>query len=70
MIRSNIKIEFLTADKRDLKFQKRITDDMGFKLHLVSEERIRFIEKMALKMLYIWVTGFLMLRYLKKQNTE
>ena len=47
MIRSNIKIEFLTADKRGFEIsKKRITDDMGFKLHLVSEkERIRFIEK-------------------------
>ncbi len=47
MIINDLKIEFLTADKRGFPIsKKRITDDMGFKLHLVSEEeRIGFIEK-------------------------
>ena len=47
IIKKNIKIEFLTADKRGFSIsKKRITDDMGYKIHLVSEEkRLKFIEK-------------------------
>lgn len=47
MIKNDIRIEFLTADQRGLLIsKKRISKDLGFKIHLVSEEkRLNFIEK-------------------------
>ena len=47
MIKNEIRIEFLTADHRGfLISKKRISDDLGFKIHFVAEEkRLNFIEK-------------------------
>ena len=47
MIKNDIRIEFLTADHRGfLISKKRISEDLGFKIHLVTEEkRLNFIEK-------------------------
>jgi len=47
LIKSLINIEFLTADRKGLLIsKKRISDDMGFKLHLVDErERLKFINE-------------------------
>jgi len=47
IIKNDIRIEFLTADHRGfLISKKRISEDLGFKIHLVTEEkRLNFIEK-------------------------
>lgn len=47
LIRKKFKIEFLTADKRGFSIsKKRIYTDLGYKIHLVSEEnRLAFLKK-------------------------
>jgi len=47
LLKNKIDIEFITADYRGfLISKKRISEDLGFKIHLVSEEkRLNFIEK-------------------------
>jgi len=47
LIKDNVKIKFITADKRGFPItKKRIVDDMGFELELVSEnDRFRYIKE-------------------------
>lgn len=47
LIKDKIKIRFITADKRGYEItKKRIVDDMGFKLELVSEvDRYNYLRK-------------------------
>jgi 3-deoxy-D-manno-octulosonate 8-phosphate phosphatase (KDO 8-P phosphatase) len=47
LIRQKFEIEFLTADKRGFSIsKKRIYTDLGYKIHLVTEEkRLEFIKK-------------------------
>ncbi len=47
MLKEKYNISFITADKKGLKItKKRINDDLGYKLELVSaEKRYQFIEK-------------------------
>lgn len=49
LIRDKVQIQFITADKRGYDItKKRIVDDMGYKLTLVSEsERYKFIEELG-----------------------
>lgn len=66
MLKDKIKILFVTSDTRGFKISyKRITKDLGFKI-LILDEKIRYDylkKKLDLKILFIWVTGFMMQKY-------
>lgn len=60
IIKKFLKIIFITADKRGFKIsKKRIVDDLGYKLFLVSEnQRYNFLKKIKFKKIVYMADGF------------
>ncbi len=68
IIRKFLKIIFVTADKRGFNIsKKRIVDDLGYKLFLVSEnERYNFLKKMNFDKIVYMADGYHDAKLLKK----